>query len=435
MWNDTDNDGVRDAAEVAIAGVLVELYRDDDGDGVADSTVPFQTDTTDGDGFYLFTGLAPGKYVVVIPAANFASGAPLEHMASSTGSHLADADTDNDDSGIQALVAAPTTSSTVTLSYYDEPSGETFVGTDVNDASDDNTNLTVDFGFFLLASLGDTVWDDVDRDGVQDTDGSEPGVDGVVVKLLDNNGVVIATTTTAGGGRYLFGDLIPGQYEVEFVTSTLPIGYLATIANSGGSEDADSDGDPATGRTGLYQVVPGGANLAVDFGIRRAQVDLQVAKVLSGVVRRGQNSTWLLTVSNNGLDPETGMITLVDNLPAELTFVSAVGTDWTCSNVGQVVTCESQTDLAPGSSLPMVTVVATVSTTARTQIVNGASVASAGNEATPANNIASASAMPSGSSLPRTGAAPITTLLLAGAALAVGVVLVGGSRRRRGAAI
>ena len=100
----------------------------------------------------------------------------------------------------------------------------------------------------VSSSLGDFVWHDLDRDGVQD-DG-EHGIAGVTVNLTDCSGKVIDSTTTDTNGNYLFTDLTPGDYAVQFVA---PAGYLFTTADAGG-DAADSDAtdpvtDPATGTT------------------------------------------------------------------------------------------------------------------------------------------------------------------------------------------
>ena len=71
VWFDANNNGKMDTAETGIEGVKVELYLDADGDGKPDSATPFQSDVTDDNGYYLFVGLTAGKYVVVIPAAEF----------------------------------------------------------------------------------------------------------------------------------------------------------------------------------------------------------------------------------------------------------------------------------------------------------------------------------------------------------------------------
>lgn len=82
--------------------------------------------------------------------------------------------------------------------------------------------------------LGDSVWLDGDRDGVQDP--WEPGIGGVVVQLVDEMGNVIATTTTDGAGWYDFG-VEPGTYTVVVAPENFePGGVLA-----GGSSTIGTD--------------------------------------------------------------------------------------------------------------------------------------------------------------------------------------------------
>ena len=51
----------------------------------------------------------------------------------------------------------------------------------------------------VLVSIGDFVWFDTDRDGVQDS--GESPVEGVVVNLIDpDDGSVVANTTTDADG-------------------------------------------------------------------------------------------------------------------------------------------------------------------------------------------------------------------------------------------
>lgn len=50
--------------------------------------------------------------------------------------------------------------------------------------------------------VGNLVWLDVDKDGVQD--GGEPGIQGVLMEFVDANGNVVGTTTTDANGGYYF---------------------------------------------------------------------------------------------------------------------------------------------------------------------------------------------------------------------------------------
>ncbi len=116
-----------------------------------------------------------------------------------------------------------------------------------------------------LAEIGNYVWYDNNYDGVQDSD--EQGVGNVTVKLYDENDTLVATTTTGSDGSYLFEDLVPGVYYVEFDLDTLPADYSATRQNSGTDDAKDSDADPSTGRTIRTTLDSGESDTDWDFGI------------------------------------------------------------------------------------------------------------------------------------------------------------------------
>jgi len=71
-------------------------------------------------------------------------------------------------------------------------------------------------------TIGDFIWRDLDRDGIQDA--GEPGIFGVTVQLR-TNGVLIESTVTDATGKYLFEGLaVSNLYTVTVVSSTLPGG-------------------------------------------------------------------------------------------------------------------------------------------------------------------------------------------------------------------
>ena len=76
-----------------------------------------------------------------------------------------------------------------------------------------------------LAVVGDRVWDDANEDGVQD--GSEPGLNGVTIELVDSSNTVVDTTVTSGDGDYFFA-VDPGTYLIRVDDTTLPSGYGPT---------------------------------------------------------------------------------------------------------------------------------------------------------------------------------------------------------------
>jgi protocatechuate 3,4-dioxygenase beta subunit len=263
VWHDVNNSGDVDGTETGISGVTVEL--------LSGATV-VATTTTDGSGNYLFNNLTPGDYVVRIPASQFAAGGPLEDLVTSTGTNGSPTDTyepapdpddntDNDDNGTRQGSGA-VQSLPISLDLNDEPD----VGVDGDDTYG---NLTVDFGFFEPASLGDYVWHDTTLNGVQDT--GEPGVPSVTVTLYNAaDDSVVATTTTDTNGAYLFDNLIPGDYYVIF--SDLPTGYGFVPVDQGGDDVFDSDANVTTGRTGNYTLVAGQHIPTVDAGITQTNL-------------------------------------------------------------------------------------------------------------------------------------------------------------------
>lgn len=94
------------------------------------------------------------------------------------------------------------------------------------------------------SSIGDFVWNDTNRDGIQDS--GEPGIEGVNVTLLDAELCEVAATKTGADGRYLFACLTPGDYVVKFVP---PAGMVFTRQDVGDEDACDSDANRTTGRT------------------------------------------------------------------------------------------------------------------------------------------------------------------------------------------
>jgi uncharacterized repeat protein (TIGR01451 family) len=119
--------------------------------------------------------------------------------------------------------------------------------------------------------------------------------------------------------------------------------------------------------------------------------DLALTKTHTGSFVVGSNGSYILTVNNKpGTADSSGVITVTDTLPSGMSFVSASGTGWTCSAVGQIVTCTSNVVIAAGAtSANPLTLVVAVSAIARSDKTNNASV-SGGNEpaANNANNAA-----------------------------------------------
>ncbi|MDT7727523.1 MAG: hypothetical protein QOI21_4099 [Actinomycetota bacterium] len=99
--------------------------------------------------------------------------------------------------------------------------------------------------------LGDFVWLDANRDGIQDP--GENGVPGVTAVLRNHAGIPVGKPlVTDAEGRYLFDGLTASKYTVCFDLSTLPAPYHGaqwTLPNAGRDHTKDSDVNPATGCT------------------------------------------------------------------------------------------------------------------------------------------------------------------------------------------
>ena len=95
-------------------------------------------------------------------------------------------------------------------------------------------------------SLGDYVWLDKNKNGVQDDD--EKGLAGVYVTLKDSNNRELQRVTTDQSGHYQFDNLQNGTYTVEFA---IPDNYTPSPANNSTNDAIDSDGE----RDGTRKVV------------------------------------------------------------------------------------------------------------------------------------------------------------------------------------
>ena len=110
----------------------------------------------------------------------------------------------------------------------------------------------------------------------------------------------------------------------------------------------------------------------------------------------GQNGTYTITVFNQGAQITNGIITVADNLPTGMTFVSASGTNWTCAlntpalndNVvggsRMVCTRPAANTIAANRAAPPISLVVAVAATAAPSQINTATVVGGGEPA--ANN-------------------------------------------------
>jgi hypothetical protein len=114
-----------------------------------------------------------------------------------------------------------------------------------------------------FASLGDFVWHDLNRDGIQQA--GEPGIANVTVTLYNAQGVAVGTDVTDGNGHYYFPDLQPGEYYIG-VATTLNDGLTLSPQDQGTDDALDSDVSQITGRSALTTLVAGENDPTWDAG-------------------------------------------------------------------------------------------------------------------------------------------------------------------------
>lgn len=256
VWIDADNSGTIGPDELGAPEVAVELWPVDT-DGAPAGTKPLATTTTDDKGYYLFTDVRPGEYVVAVPASNFDDNdGPLNGFVSSSGATDPDDDVDQDDNGVDVTTIGDDIMSLPVQLYPTLEPSETDLGSAGHGGSEDiNSNLTVDFGFYPLG-LGNRVFFDTDNSGSMDEE--ESGVAGVLASLVNSDGDVIATTTTDTDGFYLFSGFPEGDYQVVLDESNFNAdGPLASMYSSTGNGiapdadesvvDGDDNGEPENG--------------------------------------------------------------------------------------------------------------------------------------------------------------------------------------------
>ena len=119
--------------------------------------------------------------------------------------------------------------------------------------------------------LGDLVWYDLDLDGGQNPDGSEPGVPGILVTLYRDpllraagDPVPVAETLTDADGHYSFTHLSAAAYYVQIDP---PAGWFVTGQNVIADATKDSDADPLTHRTHAISLPLHANDPTWDFGI------------------------------------------------------------------------------------------------------------------------------------------------------------------------
>ena len=321
IYNDKDATWFNDspALDSPFEGVTVRLL-DADGNPVKDASGADITAKTDADGNYTFTRLPMGSYKVeVVPGDAKVDGADV-NLSDYKQTYGYGSSTKRSEAGKGKLVT-PTAIELTTAA----------------------PNATeVDFAFVKPASVGNFVWFDANKNGLQDAD--EAGVPGVTVTLTDGagnpvidlDGNPVKPVTTDANGKYEFTNLMPNvdrivanageeNYKIVF---TVPAGYSATKSYAAVDGEKDSNGAESD-----VTLTEGQNDESVDFGL-----------VADGTI--GDTLFW--DVDNNGGSAPSGADKPLAGVTVTLTYTTPAGVQKTLTTVTDADGHYSFKDLAPG---------------------------------------------------------------------------------------
>jgi hypothetical protein len=246
IWLDLDGDGLQGVNESGINGIPVSIFSE--GGALINSTVSSASDGGQ-DGFYTFGALDPGNYYVVVD------------LPDSLIFTDANAGPDNLDSDITSSIA---------------------VGSSDLIAVTNQPITGVDIGVLVPAEIGDFVWEDINKNGIQD-DG-EPGIKDVEVILFTSTGTEVTFAFTDIQGQYSLEGIKPGMYFIEVLLPSAEFQF--TSLDEGSDDDLDSDVD-AAGVTSTFTVTHGAKIDNIDAGIYNSNT------IIGGIVWMDDNKDGL----------------------------------------------------------------------------------------------------------------------------------------------
>ncbi|OQX12316.1 MAG: hypothetical protein BWK80_43840 [Desulfobacteraceae bacterium IS3] len=297
VFNDLNKDGIRNTGEPGLEGVRVIL---------SDSAGNTLESVTDKEGFYTFGEVIPGSYTLTeINPEGFESTTP-------------------------DIMTVGDYASLFDFGDYLPP----------DDSDTDNEGENEE----LKGTIGGSVWNDANHDGIRNPD--EANMPGVTVNLISAD-KIIASAVSDEKGYYRFNDLPPGDYVVEFV---LPFGYAFTLNHQGSNSDKDSDADE-TGRTDVFSISTDSLNISADAGISQLKPDLgntvlAVRDVNGEDLEPGDILWYQVVIYNSGTGPASGVV--YTQIPESYTRIVNQGISTVRTTQGTVISGNNDGDTEVG---------------------------------------------------------------------------------------
>jgi uncharacterized repeat protein (TIGR01451 family) len=168
------------------------------------------------------------------------------------------------------------------------------------------------------------------------------------------NGTAMTDTMNPQGNQFNSQSNVTGDkysYGIDFDVYTLK----SPVIQAGQSTAS------TTYKSGQDMVLLSAEIVAMPYA---AIADLSLSMTRTGDLTVGSSTDYTLTVTNGGIDAETGPVTVVDTLPAGLKLISASGTKWSCSSAAgsngtTIVTCTQAGPIASGTKMTPITISAT----------------------------------------------------------------------------
>lgn len=319
------------------------------------------------------TAVVPGTYDNSAMAVSNESGLIDDAGAVAQDTHTPPGEDPEDDEDI-TIQAAVLTIDKDTLTPF-AVRGQTtanYIISIVNAGSSDATNVTISdvlpAGFSFNSEIGISETGGAIRTGI-----TSPGIGDTTLNW--------GTWTIPGGGSVAVtfaADVAigvgAGVYDNTADAASTETGAIDDIGTIGYDDDTPPLEDPEDDEDVEVLTVTT-ADLGIDVS---HTVEFEITPTIN---------TYDILVTNYGPSVETATITVTDTLEPGLVYDAYSGTGWTCNFADPVLTCTNDLDVAPGASLPPLSVDVTVDPAAVSRnFDNIASVSSPTNDNNAANN-------------------------------------------------
>lgn len=226
VWHDLNGDGIRETSEPFMSEFNMTLKGTTSGGQEIEITA-----YTGLNGYYAFTNLEPGNYMVII-----------ENPFNDGSFTIRDQDeADFLDSDI------------------DPQTGES----EIIVLTENQDIVTIDAGYYHFVNIGDFVWEDKNGNGLQEI--GENGIQNIKIRLTRQDEYRIIDVYSDAKGKYLFGhefEIRPGEFSLTFY----PNNTYSLIDNNMGNDTLDSDPDIITKSTQNFSLLSGEKTFVWDAG-------------------------------------------------------------------------------------------------------------------------------------------------------------------------